>query len=343
MRFKTVLLLMTALALVVTPALAKDQMAKQSYPVTLQGDVRDTFEGFEGVFPPDGWTVVSNSGHMDIENWYQGSVSAYEGTYSAHCDYDPDLVPQDNEMYFSHTVLAGEDHLNFWIAGSAYWSINYDMTVEIDGTQVYSWAATYGDVSWVFEQHDIDLSAYVDQTVTVTFRYTGTDGAAIYLDAVSFNGGVVPPEPPVNDTCDGAIELPVGEFDFAGDLTLANNDYDPLSGGCTGYSAAGNDVAYVFTLGADQTFDVSVTGSHDGSIYVVTDCADAAGTCLVGADDTLSGQAEVLSYTNDTGAPITLYLIVDAYSGGADFTGFGTNGETTPAQESSWSSVKARY
>jgi len=52
-----------------------------------------------------------------------------------------------------------------------------------------------------------------------------------------------PPPPPDNDVCSGAIEIPrCSTGSLNGDTSTAHNDYDPGSGGCTGYSAAGLDV-----------------------------------------------------------------------------------------------------
>lgn len=196
MRFRTLLLVLALVCFAASPALATKYTGKTSpLPNVVHSDSREVFEGFEGAWPPTDWTVYSASGHSGLENWYQGSVSVFEGSYSAHIEWDPDLVPQDCTLSFMHTVAAGEDHLNFQIAGSAYWSINYDCTVEVDGAILYSWADNVL-VDWEFMLVDVDLSAYMDQTVEITFRYIGLDGAAIYLDAVGLNEGYEPPPPP---------------------------------------------------------------------------------------------------------------------------------------------------
>lgn len=129
----------------------------------------------------------------------------------------------------------------------------------------------------------------------------------------------VPPPPPGNDQCSGAFELVrCGNHLINGDNTNATNDYDPTAAGCTGYAAAGRDVAYLIHLLAGDVIDVSYTAVADGSVYLLTNCADPYGSCVIGADDTFAGQAETFSYTVPADGPY--YLIADSY---------GTNTGTT--------------
>ncbi len=119
-------------------------------------------------------------------------------------------------------------------------------------------------------------------------------------------------EAPENDLCDGAIVLEsctTGSVE--GDLTFANNDYDPEAGGCTGYSAAGNDVVYAVDLAVDTIVDLTYTGnSYDASFYVITDCTDPVNSCVIGADD----PEEILGWI--VPATDTYYIIIDAYGAG---------------------------
>jgi len=353
MRFKTMLFALIAVALVVSPIMAKD-VEKTSYRKADFNTMtsRDLFESFEGDFPPAGWTVESPSGHTGEQSWFQGTTSPSDGISHAQCDYDPALVAQDCRLSFATEIIEGAEHLNFSMAASLYWmtdpNANYTMKVLVDDVEMFDLASVYVGPNWVHEVHDIDLTDYIGQTVTVTFQYVGNDGAAIYLDAVGVNEGVEgpppPPPAPENDTCDGAIAVDPGTFSITGDLTNATNAFVTLgSDGCTGYNADGNDVVYVMTMAPEAVLDVSVTGSHDGAIYLVTDCMDPANTCLVGADDTLSGDAEVLTYTNDTGEALVVFFVVDAYSGGADFVMEGTLTGVVATNDATFGSVKAMY
>ncbi len=352
MRFRTLLLVLALLCVAAAPALAYKDTAKTA-PYAMNGgtDTRDYFEGFEGAWVPAGWAVFSASGHTDIENWYQGT-NAFEGMYAATIEWDPDLVPQDCLLSFTHAIGAGENHLNFQISGSAYWSTNYDCTVEVNGDILYSWAANVVD-NWVFQLVDIDLSAYDGQTVEIGFRYTGMDGAAIYLDAVGLNEGYEPPpppEPPLNDTCQGALdnnfELMPGAFSYDTDNTNAAADYPLTAGDCTGYSASGQDVIYYVCLDQGEMLDVSMQCGFDASLYIIGDCADAEATCLAGADNTVSeGLEEIIGFV----APYDgmYFVVVSAYSSGVGpINVYGTNygdGCVIATESTSFGGLKSLY
>lgn len=189
--------------------------------------------------------------------------------------------------------------------------------------------------------------------------------------------------PPENDLCAGALVIErCTTGTLTGDLTPFTNNYDPTSSGCTGFSAAGKDEVYKVDLIVGDVLNMSYTQlSADASFYVVTDCANVIGTCVAGADDTVTGQAEVINYV--AAATGTYYIILDCYgtnAGGAwtwtytvdcpgppegaccigtvctittqdgcqgNWLGAGTtcnpNPCATPVEESSWGQIKATY
>ena len=166
---------------------------------------------------------------------------------------------------------------------------------------------------------------------------------AMTLDIVA---GTPPPPPPANDLCADAEIIPAGAFSIDGDTTDAIHDYDPGSGGCTGYGAAGHDVVYVICLAPDSFFDVTMTAGFDDSIYLVLDCADPAGTCVAGSDLYPSGSN--FSYQNLSGDAQQLYLIVDGYgasnNGAFNITGNNDGGCDPVGNESmNWGSIKSLY
>lgn len=119
--------------------------------------------------------------------------------------------------------------------------------------------------------------------------------------------------PPDNDVCSGAIPIErCTQGSLSGDLQPYTNNYDPGSSGCTGYAAAGKDAVYVLNLQQYDVVNFSYTQlSADASFYLVTDCSNVTGSCVAGADDTVTGQAEVITYTVTN--PGTYYLILDCY------------------------------
>jgi hypothetical protein len=126
-----------------------------------------------------------------------------------------------------------------------------------------------------------------------------------------------PQPPPVNDTCAGAIVIDrCTNGVINGDLSWAVNDYNPAVPGpsCTGYAAMGRDVTYKVDLVVGDVLDLSYLGNpaYDGSIYVVTDCANVSGSCVAGTDTYPNPPAETIHYV--AAATATYFIICDAYS-----------------------------
>jgi hypothetical protein len=157
-----------------------------------------------------------------------------------------------------------------------------------------------------------------------------------------------PPEPPVNDTCDGAIDLQTQSLQsFEVDLCSYNNHYDPMDEfgeSCTNYGAEGPEAVYMVALGAGETFDACVAASSgspygvDCSLYLITDCGDSAASCVAGDD---SGDPECISYTPDVAG--TFYLVVDTFSDCGEGLVTVSISQPVAIEESSWGSVKSLY
>ncbi len=123
------------------------------------------------------------------------------------------------------------------------------------------------------------------------------------------------PEPPPNDQCAGAIEIVrCTSGSLAGDLTNATNDYDPGSGGCSsGYPEAGKDVAYFVDLQVGDIVDMTyIQASYDAAFYMVYDCGNVPGTCVIGAD--ASGGTETIHWVCNVAR--RYYVILDCYGTG---------------------------
>ncbi|MBM3287311.1 MAG: hypothetical protein FJY88_08185, partial [Candidatus Eisenbacteria bacterium] len=125
--------------------------------------------------------------------------------------------------------------------------------------------------------------------------------------------------PPPNDRCDGAFPWQRCSSGTVNGTTVgAVNDYSPQppSPGCTGYPATGGDVTYRLDLQRGDVVTVTyTTPNHDGSIYMVTDCANPGATCVIGDDDP---EPETWTYTALTAG--TYYVIADGYSASGPFT-----------------------
>ncbi len=338
---RKLILIVAALTLVVTGAMAKTP-AKSASPSNYSVDFgRSLFEGFEGAFPPAGWTAgITNPTYT----WYQDAVSFYEGAYAARIGWQAGS-PQDETLSFGYTVAAG-DALSFFTMGSTYWCTNGNFTAEVNGTVVYDFCAENGGTSWLWEEVIVDLAAYVGQTVTITFRYAGDDGADHHLDAVNVGEYAPPPPPPPVSFCADAVAL----YDLAGALSGDTCDGANLveSLGCETYSEAGLEDYYSFELCPGGTFNAAVTNTADGALWLLGDCEAEGGafTCLAYADGTLSGEEEALSFTNTGVDPMMVYLVVDSWGTAScgTYTGTYTVDNCEVANEDmSFGAVKSLY
>ena len=287
---------------------------------------RSTFQGFESAVPPSGWTATGTNEYT--WEWTEMVGGSVEGDHAAFIHWN-ETVAQDEALSFSQTidVAGGEYVLSFWMAGSRGedWDLNVSETVEVDGVEVFDFdSADNTGVSFLWEQHFIDLSAYDGQTVDITFRYAGVDGDGHFLDAVMVDDGTgytpVIPDPPENDLCENAV-LVSGTDQYVVDLCTAVNDYDAdeYDSSCTGYGSTGPDVVYKVYLHVGEAFTATVAGDFDAVLWLVTDCSDPAATCVIGADEVYENEGEQIPPTDDPSwTPDTegwYYLIVDSYGG----------------------------
>jgi hypothetical protein len=88
----------------------------------------------------------------------------------------------------------------------------------------------------------------------------------------------------------------------------AGNDIDPGFGGCA--PGQGADVVYSFTPAATDTYTIGATptgSTFDVSLYVVTDCSNASGSCVAGANSRGFDKGEAVTPVLTAG---TQYFIV---------------------------------
>ena len=137
------------------------------------------------------------------------------------------------------------------------------------------------------------------------------------------------------DTCAAATVINPAALPFfdEGTITGAGNDIDPGIGGCA--SGPGADVVYSFTPSATDSYSIGATplgSTFDLSLYIITDCANPAGTCVAGTNARPLGKGETLTAQLTAG---THYFIVvdDAQATGEGAFHFSLR-RGTPANES---------
>jgi hypothetical protein len=152
------------------------------------------------------------------------------------------------------------------------------------------------------------------------------------------------PLPQPVDFCEYVTSLTCADQDLNGDTTTGQNLLTSQMSGCTGYTESGNENYYAITLFPSGSFTATVGfATADAAIYVLDACVEPF-TCLVGADDTLSGEAETLTYSNTGTEMQTVYLVIDSYSGYGAYTGtLICDPGTVSVEMRSWGAVKAVY
>jgi hypothetical protein len=285
-------------------------------PSTLGGPAytgRAYFEGFEGTFPPTGWTL--GTFHATL-NWFQNDLNVVEGSYSAQVEWDS-FNPSNETLSFDQyvDVAGGEYVLSFWMAGSVgqWWDLNVAETVEINGVTVFDFDSSVTVEYMRMEQFFIDLSDYDGTTVTITFRYEGIDGDVHFIDAVMVDDGTGYEVPPIS-FCELAEEA-WGTGSFTGDTCGGLNLISMMSCDNWVYFDNGLEDYYEVVVSPGGSFTATVTHSSDGTLWILGECIAEVGrfTCLGHADATGAGEPEVISYTNDTDSEQLVYLIVDSW------------------------------
>lgn len=119
-------------------------------------------------------------------------------------------------------------------------------------------------------------------------------------------------KPPPNDKCSGAIALQGGQT-YKAEISEYSGDYDakPQSGGsCTGGSSdsPGPDAVYKVQLNKGDFVDLTYQSPDDASLWITTDCSNAASSCVAGADDNFSSP-ESLTFVAQKAD--TYYVIAD--------------------------------
>jgi hypothetical protein len=158
------------------------------------------------------------------------------------------------------------------------------------------------------------LALVASVALTLVAHAGPTKSGAAAAPRAAATPGVVTSAPPVNDVCSGAIVIPCGTFNLSGNTDQANNDYtfpsDSLS--CTGYVENGRDVVYRINAVAGDSLWIDLTSNTtDASIYLITNCSNPAGSCVVGDDSTDVGGTETLRYKFPSNG--TYFLIIDSF------------------------------
>jgi len=121
------------------------------------------------------------------------------------------------------------------------------------------------------------------------------------------------------NTCATATIINGAALNFIEDASTvgAGNDIDPGGGGCA--PGPGADVVYSFTPVNTDLFTFGATplaDTFDLSLYIVTDCANPATSCVAGANARPSGRSETLTVQLNAGT--RYFIVVDSVQAGGE-------------------------
>lgn len=261
--------------------------------------------------------VMSKGDRADFTHFEGGDLCSEEAEYNVIAgdglSYEGDLQANEEIDWFELFITADGNYTIETLPGA-------DELLTTDDTRVYLYEGDCGTDTLVELAFNDDggegyFSLLAGQSLTAGSYYIAV---TLYPYSTPHPGTFTlvvtqddpPPPPPVNDTCEGALPLPMGEtFEF--DMCGATADYNDGAYGdsCTGWSTNGLDVVYYVDLVTDQQLTINAASTYDISFYVVTDCADIAGTCVIGDD---SAESTIVFDAAD--APGRYYVIFDGYS-----------------------------
>jgi len=205
-----------------------------------------------------------------------------------------------------------------------------------ESTWTNVWSLSQENVGLVFSYpaRTVGLGAWLGDSVQVSFRVVGTNGADFTIDEIATGLFPITGAPP-NDLCQLATPVPAGSFAFSGSTCYAANNRDPTGSPCVAVDAGGGDVFYSLNALVGDTLRVHLNDASAAftQLYLLSSCDSLSATCLTGEQPSGGEIDSTLTYIFTTGG--TYYLAVDAMAGSCgDFTMTGTwRGPVTAVDE----------
>ncbi len=222
-------------------------------------------EDFEdGLTLPEGWHVINGGDaaqtwivHNDIwEGAHSGSqAAAIKFSSEAHDDY---LVLPAIDVVANTT-----DQVTFWVKHRSSYIETYDVrlsTTVNDNADAFSVVLQPEQASInTWEQQEINLAAYVGQTVYVAIRATATDKFCLYVDDVDVSGLPSCPNPMAFtatniESTQATLTWTAGASETAWNIIYSPQGFDPATAGTT---VNATETTLILTdLTPDTSYDV---------------------------------------------------------------------------------------
>ena len=249
-------------------------------------------EGFEGSFPPTGWTVLDNGVGLTYQ-WQKSTLNPNSDNAHAYVRYTNLNTALAEDWLVTPKILpdAGDNTLSFYATDDFANDYNSVYTVRVSTTSPsdrgsFDIVATYSESDFtndVYQQFMVDLSAYDGQEIYVAFVLENSLGDSFFLDDVSGPPVVEASTPP---NCDATLTSPEPN---ASNVPLnASLSWSAATGDPTGYkiqiglSPGGAEFLALTDAGSATTFDPPVTFRLGTTYYVTIVPYNAAGEAFIG-------------------------------------------------------------
>lgn len=127
--------------------------------------------------------------------------------------------------------------------------------------------------------------------------------------------------PVTNNQCSSPVDLLAEPNQtFTGYIDEYTGSVDPGFSGCTGSSARGPEAYFTLTGNDGDVATVTLDGAYNVSLWVTTDCADAADQCIVGSDAGSSSTEQIQWVIDSTQTYTVVADSRSSFSASGEFT-----------------------
>ena len=189
----------------------------------------------------------------------------------------------------------------------------------------------YSNFSNITGNYNLEIDKYSNPGCTpdCAGKSCGDDGCGGQCGACIVPGDICDPtgacnSPGAGDSCSEPFVVESLPFKASGSTVNATNlyaySYEECPGTDTGAGDGSNDHVYLLEVDKSGNYEFILDNDFDSSMYLVTNCGDVDGSCIMGAEETGSWAEETfVAYLEKW---TTYYLIVD---GAANFTNYDGN------------------
>ena len=221
-------------------------------------------EDFEsGSFEPDCWDIIPSS---DGYHWTSNTNRYHSSSHSAYSGYNGNTYLVLPELWLASN--ATEANLKFWSYNTYiddFQTGNNAVVLLNDDDETVLWMPMTVSDGW--QQIIIPLTNYLDQNLTIAFKYSGNNGNGWYIDDVEVSVHYCPTPSNVTITDITSTEATVN-WEGEGDAWIVwykadfNDTYDFETGTLEGWTSQGDAMWTVGTGDDNISYPI---GAHSGN------------------------------------------------------------------------------